>query len=128
MFLLHYYILVFFSLSLWPAVCLVPWHLCLINICFKYFALFFMVFLLRGDVSFFIVFFIKFSTPQKYKLIFINVFLNVHQRFLMFHLRFFTSHISKKSLYLDVLHGLWHVSSVKMVWIFLFYGFLYQKS
>ena len=36
-----------------------------------------MVFLLRGDVSFFIVFFIKFSTSQKYKLIFINVFLNV---------------------------------------------------
>ena len=42
-------------------------------------------------------------------------FLMFHQRFLMFHPRFFTSHISKKSLYLDVLHGLWHVSSVKMV-------------
>lgn len=41
-----------------------------------------MVFLLRGDVSFFIVFFIKFSTPQKYKLIFINVFLNVSSTFL----------------------------------------------
>ena len=41
-----------------------------------------MVFLLRGDVSFFIVFFIKFSTSQKYKLIFINVFLNVSSTFL----------------------------------------------
>lgn len=41
-----------------------------------------MVFLLRGDVSFFIVFFIKFSTLQKYKLIFINVFLNVSSTFL----------------------------------------------
>lgn len=40
-----------------------------------------MVFLLRGDVSFFIVFFIKFSTSQKYKLIFINVFLNVSSAF-----------------------------------------------
>lgn len=43
---------------------------------------FFMVFLLRGDVSFFIVFFIKFSTLQEYKLIFINVFLNVSSTFL----------------------------------------------
>lgn len=74
-----------------------------------------MVFLLRGDVSFFIVFFIKFSTSQKYKLIFINVFLNVSSTFLNVSSAFFTSHISKKSLYLDVFHGLWHVSSVKMV-------------
>lgn len=81
-----------------------------------------MVFLLRGDVSFFIVFFIKFSTLQKYKLIFINVFLNVlstflnvSSTFLNVSSAFFTSHISKKSLYLDVFHGLWHVSSVKMV-------------
>ena len=50
-------------------------------------------------------------------------FLMFHQRFLMFHQRFSTSHISKKSLYLDVLHGLRHFSSVKMVWIFIFYGF-----
>lgn len=42
-------------------------------------------------------------------------FLMFHPRFLMFHPRFSTSHISKKSLYLDVLHGLRHVSSVKMV-------------
>lgn len=36
-----------------------------------------------------------------------------HQRFLMFHPRFFTSHISKTDLYLDVFHGLWQVFLLK---------------
>ncbi len=62
------------------------------------FALFFMVFLLRGDVSFFIVFFIKFSTSQKYKLIFINVFLNVSSTFLNVSSAFFYVSYKQKEL------------------------------
>ena len=55
-----------------------------------------MVFLLRGDVSFFIVFFIKFSTSQKYKLIFI--ILNVSSTFLNVSSAFFYVSYKQKEL------------------------------